>query len=88
MEKPSASVLTKIPKRFGIIGAGPIGVEMAQSFARLGSEVFLVESADGILPREDPDAGAVVRKSLERDGVTILCCGRELQLSPAEGETP
>ena len=58
---------------------------MAQSFARLGSHVFLVESADGILPREDPDAGALVRKALEIDGVTILQHGRELQLSPGEG---
>ncbi|MDF1849608.1 MAG: mercuric reductase [Verrucomicrobiales bacterium] len=77
--------LTEIPRRFGIIGAGPIGVEMAQSFARLGSEVFLVESSDGILPREDPDAGAILRKSLERDGVNILCCGRDLKLQPGEG---
>jgi pyruvate/2-oxoglutarate dehydrogenase complex dihydrolipoamide dehydrogenase (E3) component len=77
--------LTEIPKRFGIVGAGPVGVEMAQSFARLGSHVFLVESADGILPREDPDAGALVRKALEIDGVTILQHGRELQLSPGEG---
>lgn len=77
--------LTELPKRFGIIGAGPIGVEMAQSFARLGSEVFLVESSDGILPREDPEASEILRKSLERDGVHILCCGRDLKLQPGEG---
>ncbi len=76
--------LTEIPKRFGIIGAGPIGVEMAQSFARLGSEVFLVEAAEGVLPREDPDAAKIVGESLKRDGVNILCCGKELQLSPGE----
>ncbi len=76
--------LTEIPKRFGIIGAGPIGVEMAQSFARLGSEVFLVESSKGILPREDPDAGVILRKSLERDGVNVLCCSRDLKLQPGE----
>ena len=45
--------LTELPKRFGIIGAGPIGCEMAQSFARFGSEVFLIEATHGILPRED-----------------------------------
>lgn len=77
--------LTELPKRFGIIGAGPIGVEMAQSFARLGSGVFLVESSDGILPREDPEASEILRKSLERDGVHILCCGRDLKLQPGEG---
>lgn len=77
--------LTELPKRFGIVGAGPIGVEMAQSFARLGSEVYLVESSEGILPREDPDAGAAVRRALERDGVNVLCCGRDLELGRTEG---
>lgn len=72
--------LTELPKRLGIIGAGPIGCEMAQSFARFGSEVFLVESEHGILPREDADASDVVLESLKRDGVRLLCCGRELKL--------
>ncbi|MDP3849649.1 MAG: mercuric reductase [Luteolibacter sp.] len=77
--------LTDLPKRIGIIGAGPIGCEMAQSFARFGSEVFLVESAPGILVKEDPEAAAVVREQLLRDGVNILCCGKDLKLSPADG---
>ena len=72
--------LTELPKRFGIIGAGPIGCEMAQSFARFGSEVFLVETEHGILPREDRDASEIVRASLERDGVKLLCCGKGLKL--------
>ena len=72
--------LTELPKRFGIIGAGPIGCEMAQSFARFGSEVFLVETEHGILPREDRDASEIVRASLERDGVKLLCCGKDLKL--------
>ncbi|NCF85234.1 MAG: FAD-dependent oxidoreductase, partial [Verrucomicrobiaceae bacterium] len=76
--------LTELPKRFGVIGAGPIGCEMAQSFARLGSEVFLIETAAGILPREDPDAAAIVQSSMDKDGVHVLCCGRKLQLSPAD----
>ncbi len=73
--------LTQLPQRLGIIGAGPIGCEMAQAFARLGSQVFLVESSHGILPREDPDAAARVRAALERDGVKLLCCGKELAVS-------
>ena len=77
--------LTELPKRFGIVGAGPIGCEMAQSFARLGSEVYLVESSEGVLPREDPEASAVVEASMKRDGVHLLCCGRSLVLSQAEG---
>ena len=73
--------LTKLPQRLGVIGAGPIGCEMAQSFALFGSEVFLVESEHGILPREDPAAADIVKASIERDGVNLLCCGRNLKLS-------
>jgi pyruvate/2-oxoglutarate dehydrogenase complex dihydrolipoamide dehydrogenase (E3) component len=73
--------LTELPKRFGIIGAGPIGCEMAQSFARLGSEVYLVEATHGILPREDQEAAAIVRAAMERDGVKLLCCGKNLSVS-------
>lgn len=73
--------LTELPKRLGIIGAGPIGCEMAQSFARFGSEVFLVEAEHGILPREDRDASEIVRTALERDGVKLLCCGKDLKLA-------
>ena len=73
--------LTELPGRIGIIGAGPIGCELAQTFARLGAEVFLVESAHGILPREDPEAAAIVKDSLLRDGVHVLCCGQRVNVS-------
>lgn len=72
--------LTELPSRIGIIGAGPIGCELAQTFARLGSEVFLVEATHGILPREDPQAAEIVKNSLLRDGVHLLCCGRETKV--------
>jgi pyruvate/2-oxoglutarate dehydrogenase complex dihydrolipoamide dehydrogenase (E3) component len=51
--------LTERPRRLAVIGAGPIGCEMAQAFARFGSEVLLVETAHGILPREDSDAAGM-----------------------------
>ena len=76
--------LTELPRRLAVIGAGPIGCEMAQAFARFGSEVYLVESMPGILNREDPAAAAVVKEHLLRDGVKVLCCGKELKLSPAD----
>ena len=72
--------LTELPKRFGVIGAGPIGCELAQCFARFGSEVLLVESTHGILPREDQDAAAIVKNSILHDGVKLLCCGRNLKV--------
>jgi len=77
--------LTDLPGRLAVIGAGPIGCEMAQAFARLGSEVFLVEAMHGILPREDKDASEIVLKSLVRDGVKLLCCGKALKVARAEG---
>jgi pyruvate/2-oxoglutarate dehydrogenase complex dihydrolipoamide dehydrogenase (E3) component len=68
-----------------VIGAGPIGCELAQSFARFGSQVFLVEAMHGILPNEDRDAAEVVEQSLLRDGVQLLCCGKDLKIKPANG---
>ncbi len=64
--------LTSLPARLGIIGAGPIGSEMSQAFARLGSRVSLFEMTDHILPREDPDAAAIVQDSMRADGVDLL----------------
>ena len=63
--------LERAPARLVVIGAGPIGCEMAQCFRRFGSEVTLLESAAEVLPREDPEAAALVRESLEEEGV---CC--------------
>ncbi|MCH7687766.1 MAG: FAD-dependent oxidoreductase [Planctomycetes bacterium] len=71
----------ELPLRLAVIGAGPIGCEMAQAFARFGSEVFLIEAMHGILPREDPDASAIVKDALLRDGVKLLCCGKETTFS-------
>ena len=61
--------LTDLPPRFLVIGGGPIGCEMAQSFARFGSEVTLIDLSAQILPREDADAAAVVQAGMERSGV-------------------
>jgi len=63
--------LTDLPRRMAVIGAGPIGCEMAQAFARLGSKVTLVERSDRILHRDDREAAQIVQESLERDGVDI-----------------
>lgn len=78
--------LTERPRRLGIIGAGPIGCELAQAFANLGSEVLLVEVAHGILPLEDREAAEIVRESIQRDGVQLLCCGKELKLRRESGQ--
>ena len=68
--------LTTLPKRLIVIGAGPIGVEMSQAFARFGSEVHLLESAGQILIREDQDAARIVEEALKKDGVRIVSGGK------------
>ncbi|MEX5215141.1 MAG: mercuric reductase [Nitrospiraceae bacterium] len=73
--------LTELPSRLGVIGAGPIGCELAQAFARFGSQVYLVEAMHGIMPNEDRDAAEIVLKSMQRDGITLLCCGKDLKVS-------
>lgn len=77
--------LTELPRRLGVIGAGPIGCEMAQAFAQLGAKVFLVETEHGILPREDRDAAEIVQQAIVRDGVTLLCCGKNVAIKSAAG---
>ena len=72
--------LTELPQRIGFIGAGPIGCELSQAFRRFGSQVTLVESAHGILPREDREAAEIVLQSMLRDGVDLRCCARDLKV--------
>lgn len=64
--------LEKLPKKLIVLGAGPIGLEMAQSFNRLGSEVTLVEMSERILIKEDPEVSELISEKLEREGVKIL----------------
>ncbi len=59
------------PSRLAIIGAGPIGCELAQAFQRLGTQVTLLEIGPRILPREDPEAADLVARSLAEEGVEL-----------------
>ncbi|PSW03743.1 FAD-dependent oxidoreductase [Photobacterium lipolyticum] len=63
--------LKQQPKRLLVLGGGPIGCELAQSFSRLGSHVTLVEMAEQLLIREDSDASLLVKASMLKDGVDI-----------------
>ena len=71
--------LTELPRRLVVVGAGPIGVELAQTFARFGAEVHLLEGAKQILTREDPDAAERVEKALDR---VEQAAGRDENLMP------
>ncbi len=64
--------LTQLPRRLAVIGAGPIGCEMAQAFARFDSRVSLFEQTGHILPREDADAAEIVQTQMTTDGVTFI----------------
>ncbi|MDP2008224.1 MAG: FAD-dependent oxidoreductase [Rubrivivax sp.] len=64
--------LREQPRRLVVLGGGPIGCELAQSFARLGSAVTQVEMAPRIMGREDEDVSAYARQALEADGVQVL----------------
>lgn len=61
--------LTELPRRLLVIGGGPIGCEMAQSLARFGSDVIVIDRGAHVLPREDADAALVVQAAMARDGV-------------------
>ncbi len=64
--------LDEVPKRLVVLGGGPIGSELAQSFARLGSQVTQVEMGARILVREDAEVSEIAQASLEADGVQVL----------------
>ncbi len=76
--------LTELPRRMAVIGAGPMGCELAQSFQRFGSEVSFLTHGGEILPKEDRDAAAIVRRQMEEDGVRIVT-GAELERVSATG---
>ncbi len=76
------SKLDKAPARIAVLGGGPIGCELSQALARLGSHVTQVEMADHVLGREDEDVSALARTVLEESGVTVLTGHRAVR---AEG---
>ncbi|MCD9899437.1 FAD-dependent oxidoreductase [Streptomyces sp. MT29] len=64
--------LAELPRRLVVLGGGPIGCELGQAFARLGSQVTLVEAMDRLVPREEPRASQRLRERLQSEGVTVL----------------
>ena len=65
--------LRELPERLVVLGGGPIGCELAQCFARLGSRVTVIEMLPRLMVREDAEVGALVHEALESDGATVLC---------------
>ena len=77
--------LTERPRRFGVIGSGPIGSELAQTFQRLGSQVTVFDMADHILPREDADAAGIVQQRFREEGIHLEL-GCRLEKVEARGD--
>jgi len=73
--------LAALPKTLIIVGGGPIGVEMGQAFARLGSKVTIIQGPERILPREDPEVSTTVTDVLKSEGITIVTSARLIKAS-------
>ena len=78
--------LVERPRRLAILGAGPVGCEMAQAMARLGIDVHLVEMADRVLPGAIPQASAVLARALESHGVTLHVGTRVSEVTIVNGQ--
>jgi pyruvate/2-oxoglutarate dehydrogenase complex dihydrolipoamide dehydrogenase (E3) component/uncharacterized membrane protein YdjX (TVP38/TMEM64 family) len=78
--------LTALPERLVVLGGGPIGTELAQSFARLGATVTQVEMSPRIMGREDPEVSALVTESLAADGVSVLTGHQALRVEQTNGQ--
>jgi pyruvate/2-oxoglutarate dehydrogenase complex dihydrolipoamide dehydrogenase (E3) component len=77
------SKLEKLPQRMVVMGGGPIGCELAQSFARLGAKVSLVEMGPRLLPREDSDVSDLAVAALAASGVEVLTGHEALRVEGA-----
>lgn len=64
--------LEQLPARLLVVGGGPIGCELAQAFARLGSQVTVVQRGEHLLPREDVDASQLIESGFAAEAITVL----------------
>ncbi len=77
--------LRDLPRRLAVVGGGPLGCEMAQVFARLGAEVTVIGRADRLLPRDEPEASAVLAQVFAEEGITLRLGSRVGELLPRDG---
>ncbi len=63
--------ITALPRRLAVVGGGPVGCELAQAFARLGSQVTIFDRGERLLPRDDKDASEVIYQAFLRDGISV-----------------
>jgi pyruvate/2-oxoglutarate dehydrogenase complex dihydrolipoamide dehydrogenase (E3) component/uncharacterized membrane protein YdjX (TVP38/TMEM64 family) len=75
--------LRKLPSRLLVLGGGPIGCELSQTFARLGSSVVQVEMLPRLLSREDPDVSAIIAKRFEQEGIQVATSHKAIRIEKA-----
>lgn len=79
--------LREQPQRLVVLGGGPIGAELAQAFARLGTAVTLVEMQEQLLPREDADVAALVKQQFEADGIQLRLGWKAVEVKAGDEQT-
>ncbi len=77
--------IDEFPKRFAIVGGGPIGTEMSQAFNRLGSEVYVIERSDQIMGKDDKELAGMLQAKLEKEGVKYVLNAGVQKLSKTSG---
>jgi len=77
--------LAELPRKLVILGGGPIGCEMAQAFARLGSEVYQFEMAERIMAREDVEVSELINEQFKAEGINLLLRTKTRQIGIADG---
>ncbi|MGY8870961.1 MAG: dihydrolipoyl dehydrogenase family protein, partial [Pseudomonadales bacterium] len=78
--------LNELPKRFIVLGGGPIGCELSQAFSRLGSEVSIVQRASHLMPREDEDAQVLVEQQFSDEGIDLHLSSTAKEVVVREGQ--
>jgi dihydrolipoamide dehydrogenase len=79
-----AWALAELPPRLAVVGAGASGAEIASGFARLGSEVLLLEALDRVLPSEDADISRLVERGFKRQGIQVHASTRVADVKASE----
>jgi pyruvate/2-oxoglutarate dehydrogenase complex dihydrolipoamide dehydrogenase (E3) component len=82
----SHTELISLPEQIAIAGCSPLTLELAQSLARFGKQIFLLVEEERILPQEDPEASTLIQAILEAEGVKILTASRVTQIKNLEGK--
>ena len=82
LDNKNVFALRELPAHLIVLGGGPIGIELAQAFRRLGAQVTVVEGAPTLLGREEPEAQRAVTAALEREGVVVKVGTKAVRVEP------